>query len=98
MIAANCPSSQRICDYLLGKLTEPDLEAVSRHFEECSECSRTADSLDDISDSLLLLLRGLVPDRRPPIDAVLVQLLDKVRSIAESAVSEPVRPVDSNLR
>jgi serine/threonine protein kinase len=58
------PSDQTLQSYGLGKLDDPEAEAVDRHLEDCPDCRRRVGEMS--SDSFLGRLRGAQAATEPP--------------------------------
>jgi serine/threonine protein kinase len=62
MAAANaCFDRDCLASWALGRLPRERFNQVDAHLEECATCRDVAASLDRLSDSLVLLLRGPMP-------------------------------------
>ena len=49
---SNCPDSQTLVDFLLGKLPTPEIEDCQRHVANCAPCVDTIDGLKTDDDTL----------------------------------------------
>ena len=62
MSMADCPSHDRLFDYVVGRLSDVASEVLASHLDTCSTCQTKLATLDDASDSLVARLRAPVPD------------------------------------
>jgi WD40 repeat protein len=54
-----CPPPADLAAFARGDLPPAAIDAVAAHLEDCPECGRMAERLDDIPDALAAALRGL---------------------------------------
>ena len=64
MNPAVCPSEQQLTKYLLGTLEEDEASQVIVHVEYCAECEAAIETLENISDSVIVNLRYPASDDR----------------------------------
>ena len=67
MFSTDCPDSERLLAYSLGKLPDEVSEEIAAHLDSCSKCEVTISGFDDASDTMIDRLR------RPPAESKLVQ-------------------------
>ena len=53
MASLNCPTRDTLFDFLVGKLSDFESEALSEHLEACASCQAALATLDDAGDSLV---------------------------------------------
>jgi serine/threonine protein kinase len=59
-----CPDRDQLLGYLLGQLPDDSSEQIAIHLDECPTCEATAETLDQVSDTLVSELeRPVVPSR-----------------------------------
>src|SRR5947208_8722877 len=80
---ANCFDASTLKDYLLGKLSDEQSDAIAAHLEKCLSCEATIAQLDRASDTLTNGLRMPVISAEPESDSVaeLQAALAKVQSL-----------------
>ena len=57
MPAVTCPDRDRLAAFVLGKLCDAELEAVSTHLDSCPQCQTVAETLDTLADTVVSKLR-----------------------------------------
>ena len=81
---ATCPQRDHLVQFLLGHLTEPELEAVERHLSACDACGNTLQELD-AEDTLVESARSA---REEFPEAEMVEsLIDRVRKLSSGSAS-----------
>ena len=88
MANPTCFDPSTLKDYLLGKLSDEQSDAIAVHLEACLNCEATISQLDRASDTLTNGLRLPAVAADPAIEAELQQALDKVQSFEPSAHRE----------
>ncbi len=58
MSSKDCPSRERLCAYLVGRLSDEDSEQIANHVDTCPVCQATMATLDDADDTLAARLRS----------------------------------------
>lgn len=61
MTSATCPSVSTLRQFALGEVADADFARLAEHIENCRDCERTLDDLDDPGDPLLAQLRSFTP-------------------------------------
>lgn len=87
MSNATCFDPGTLKDYLLGKLSDAQSDAVAAHLEACLSCEATISQLDRASDTLTNGLRAPALAAEPATDDALQKALDRVQAL------EPVSSV-----
>ena len=57
MPGTTCPDRDHLAAFVLGKLSDADLEAVSSHEDSCPHCQTLTESLDGLADTVVSKLR-----------------------------------------
>ena len=57
MSLTRCPSQEVLFDYVVGRLSDADSDALASHVESCSSCRADLATLDDADDTLVARLR-----------------------------------------
>ena len=52
-----CPSQDVLADYVLGRVSEADLNGIASHVEACPACQSQLETLDGLSDTVITCLR-----------------------------------------
>jgi serine/threonine protein kinase len=92
MAQASCPTPETLADYLLGKVSETDIEAVASHLDQCQACQGQLETLDSLEDSFVSKLRQPVSPA-DSTDQELDELLSRVEALVP-AVAEKPEPMD----
>ena len=61
MSGIGCPTREELTSYALGKISEADGDAISRHLETCTQCDATLSELEASTDRLIDLCRQPAP-------------------------------------
>jgi anti-sigma factor RsiW len=85
MSNATCFDPGTLQDYLLGKLSDEQSDAVAAHLEACLSCEATISQLDRASDTLTNGLRMPAAAPEPVTDDELQKALDRVQSLEPAA-------------
>jgi serine/threonine protein kinase len=81
---ATCPERDQLVQFLLGHLTEPELEAVERHLSVCPACGDTLEGLN-AEDTLVQIARSA---REELPEAEMVEgLIAQVRKLSSGSAS-----------
>jgi WD40 repeat protein/anti-sigma factor RsiW len=59
MSSTDCPSQDRLSDFVLGKLPIPELTTVAEHLDVCPECERKTAQFDGMADGVVLKLKRI---------------------------------------
>ena len=60
---SHCPPRDRLLAYVLGNLSEPEIQSVASHVDTCQACEAALPSVDETADDLLVSqLRGPLPE------------------------------------
>jgi WD40 repeat protein/tetratricopeptide (TPR) repeat protein len=59
MSRIDCPSLDRLSDFVLGKLAIDELATVAEHLDACPDCERQIAQLDGMGDSVVSKLKGI---------------------------------------
>ncbi|MEM7476373.1 MAG: protein kinase, partial [Planctomycetota bacterium] len=87
MLATQCPTQNRLQEYLSGKLDEGDSAVLEEHLANCEHCERTADALEsnesdpslgECEDSIVKLLQS---QPAPALESADAQSATSARSI-----------------
>ncbi len=62
MASTECPKSQMLQDFAIGRLQEDPFEAVAQHVNQCSHCQERLESFDATSDGLVRQLQHFPKD------------------------------------
>jgi serine/threonine protein kinase len=92
MAQASCPTPETLADYLLGKVSEADIEAVASHLDQCQACQGQLETLDSLEDSFVSKLRQPVSPA-DSTDQELEELLSRVEALVP-AVAEKAASMD----
>ena len=61
MSGIGCPTREELTSYALGKISEADGEAISRHLETCDRCESALSEVEGSTDRLIDLCRQPAP-------------------------------------
>ena len=88
-----CPTSEGLSDYLAGRLSAEDIEAIAVHIEECVPCQVALESNDDSQDVLIKQVRALPPPGRTgmTVDSILASLIDNAKALGHAPQESPGR-------
>lgn len=48
MNRSSCPTGQQLIDFCIGKLPDPEIDAVAEHLDACSHCRATVEALEKV--------------------------------------------------
>ena len=92
MLAAVCPTRQELMDGAVGKLSNEDLDGLSKHLETCPHCQAELATLPEPDDALVARLRGPAPpdpyEAEPGCGVAVAQAMAAVAKV-NSAVDLP---------
>jgi serine/threonine protein kinase len=77
-----CPDADRLQQFVLGLLPEPDSLAVEGHLSACEQCAGTVQQLPD-NDTFISALRSQAPGQ--PAGAVVEGLMKRLRGLKAAA-------------
>jgi RND family efflux transporter MFP subunit len=93
MVATTCPTAEELRDYVLGRLTEKDWEAIAEHVETCPQCQAAIATVDDVADTLITQLREPAPADSFLNESQCEAALNRARNITEGGTGvSPVMP------
>jgi WD40 repeat protein len=78
----DCPDRDALVAFSLGKLPEPDLEAIARKLEACSHCRSNLESLGSPSDELLASLAGPFRDEELIDESACREMVERAEAMA----------------
>lgn len=81
------PEPTEVGDYLCGKLSWPQMEALESHLDGCTSCRGLLESQEGSADSFLGCLHGL--RRGAQDDPTLPRLIEAAQAIADETVDRP---------
>jgi serine/threonine protein kinase len=81
---SKCPDPEQLLAYVLGKLPEAEIEAVSAHVGQCPRCENTATGLDGTADTLVSHLHGPLPESELAKSPVYQSALAKAQELSKS--------------
>jgi tRNA A-37 threonylcarbamoyl transferase component Bud32 len=84
MASVTCPDRRRLENYLLGKLSEQDLDSIAGHVDTCTICQSAVEALDHAEDSLVAELHGSIANQSVP-DEELEELVSRALIICRGA-------------
>ena len=86
MNTAICPNPDVLADYVLGRVSEPDLTGIASHVEACPACQLQLETLDGLSDTVITCLRRAAAlDQADLDDSLLAEVLSRIGSITSGS-------------
>lgn len=101
MPATNCPSDDELSAFLVGQLSEADIDRVADHLDACPECRGTIETLEMQRDTLVSQLRVPASAQPLPISAACERAMaaaEKLLDESPSAATEATLIVPSVAR
>lgn len=97
MNSAKHPPETALLDYALGRLSDPDLDRIGSHVEECPPCQETLVGLENHQDTYLEALKtapsvGSLPGLEPSSE-----LIRRIALVASEASDVPDEPTSQRL-
>ena len=80
-----CPSPDVLADYVLGRVSEADLNGIASHVEACPACQSQLETLDGLSDTVITCLRRATAGEANSDDSLLNEVLSRIGSITSES-------------